>query len=75
MRIGKTHFAGAQAWPDHILSTEAADILFGVVVEVWDAVFGIEVHRGIGGNPWAGIYLGWWAFGIYCDRDGSWAEA
>ena len=70
-RVGRAHFTGPDAWPDHVLSYEIASLIAGAVLQVRGWALGFEIH-GRGGNPWAVVYLGPYAFEAYFDRDRSW---
>lgn len=71
MKIGRVHVSGPSVWPDHVLSYETGNLLFGAVVQVRGFAIGLEI-QGRHGNPWAYIYLGLWCIEVYVDRDRSW---
>ncbi len=72
MKLGSVHVAGPQAWPDHVLDASTGGLVCGLVLAIWRLAVGVEVHGGRGRNPWVQVYVGWWSFEVYWDRDGSW---
>lgn len=69
VRLGRLWLAGPGAWPDVLLDGDG----LGAVLSAGRYALGVEVGTA-GPNPVVNLYLGWWAFEFYLDRDGTFAE-
>lgn len=74
MKLGRLHLSGSQVWPDHVLSYETGNLIVGAIVQVRGAALGFELQGWHGGNPYVYIYVGFWCFEIFLDREGFYED-